>query len=96
MGAGGFRAAGFRGGFYRPGFGYRSGWGYRRGFPFAAAAVGVGLGYGLYGDWPYNSYDYGDPYYGYYDNSGYGGCYVAQQRVLTSYGWRIRSVDVCD
>jgi hypothetical protein len=36
----------------------------------------------------------GPAYYGGY--GGYGGCYVARQRVLTSYGWRIRSVDVCD
>jgi hypothetical protein len=47
---------------------------------------GFGLGY-------YGGY-YG--YVGYYGDGGYGGCYVARQRVMTRYGWRIRTVDVCE
>ena len=69
---------------------------HHRQFPFAAAAIGVGVGYGLYGS--YDDYDYGYPYaagYGYDDYYGNGGCYVVRQRVLTSYGWRLRPVQVC-
>ncbi len=58
------------------------------------------MGYGAYGY--YGDYDYGYPYdanYG-YDNGYYydgdGGCYIAQQRVLTPYGWRLRQVQVCN
>ena len=40
---------------------------------------------GYYGAYP-AAYD--DSYY--YGDGGYGGCYVARQRVLTRYGWRIR------
>ena len=41
-------------------------------------------------------YGYGYPYgYAGY-NGGYGGCYVARQRVMTPYGWRVRAVDVCE
>jgi hypothetical protein len=36
----------------------------------------------------YPDYAYND----YYDDSG---CYVVNRRVLTSYGWRIRPVQVC-
>src|SRR5258708_37945731 len=92
IGGGGFRSAaiaanGCHGGFHH---GFR-----RRGFPFAAAAVGLGLGYGLYG-----GYAYGYPYYaGYgYDDSYYdgdGGCYIVRQRGHTRYGWRVRPVQVC-
>jgi hypothetical protein len=68
--------------------------------------LGLGVGYGLYGGYGYNDYDYG--YYGaypaayddsyYYGDGGYGdgGCYVARQRVMTPYGWRIRPVQVCN
>jgi len=109
FGGGGFRAAalpvaaGFRGGNFA---GYRGGFhhGFRhRGFPIAAAAVvGAGLGYGLYGPYGYYS-GYDDPY-PYYANYGYdngyyygdGGCYVVQQRVLTPYGWIIQPVQVCN
>jgi hypothetical protein len=41
------------------------------------------------GYWDYPDYAYDDSYY---DN---GSCYVVQQRVHTSYGWRIRPVQVC-
>lgn len=108
---GGFRAAGppvaafrggsfavnsFRGSGFRPGFRHR-------GFPLAAAAVvGAGLGYGLYGPYGYYSgYDDGNPYYANdgYDNGYYygdGGCYVVQQRVMTPYGWSLQPVQVCN
>jgi hypothetical protein len=39
--------------------------------------------------WDYPNYTYDDSYY---DN---GGCYVVQRRVHTSYGWRVRPVQVC-
>jgi hypothetical protein len=94
FGGGGFRSAAIGGGGWHGGFRHR-------GFPFAAAAVGLGVGYGLYG-YGYNGYDYG--YYGAYpaayDDSYYygddGGCYVVRQRVMTRYGWRIRPVQVCN
>ena len=41
------------------------------------------------GYWDYPDYAYDDSYY---DN---GSCYVVQRRVHTSYGWRIRPVQVC-
>jgi hypothetical protein len=53
-------------------------------------------GFGGYYDgyWDYPDYAYDDSYY---DNGGYddGGCYVVQRRVHTSYGWRVRPVQVC-
>jgi hypothetical protein len=62
---------------------------------FAIGAIGVGLGYGLCGDYgPYRYYDdYDYPYYGYgdvscgYGDYGYGdgGCYIVQQRVNMPY-----------
>jgi hypothetical protein len=87
-------ARGFGGGGWHGG-----GWhgGYGRGFPFVGAAIGLGVGYGLYG---YNNYGYyggypaayGDPYY-------YGGddgeCYVVRRRVMTRHGWRLRPMQVC-
>ena len=106
IGGGGFRAAalpagGFRGGAFAANSfrgGFHPGFRHRR-FPFAAAAIGVGLGYGLYGPYGYyNDYDYGDPYYGSYDDSYYhgdSGCYIVRRSVLTPYGWRIRPVQVC-
>ncbi len=41
------------------------------------------------GYWDYPDYAYDDSYY---DN---GSCYVVQQRVHTSHGWRVRPVQVC-
>lgn len=102
IGGGGFRAAalpaaGFRGGgFAGPRFhgGYHRGFRYGR-FPFAATAIGLGLGYGYYGGY----YDYGYPYYGsdyadgyFYDDPG---CYIVRRSVRTPYGWRVRPVQVC-
>ena len=54
--------------------------------------VGVGP-FGYYDDY-YPYYDYPD--YAYDDSYyGDGGCYVVRQRVLTTYGWRVRPVQVC-
>ena len=83
---GSFAVNSFRGGIH-PGFRHH------HRFPIAAAAIGFGLGYGAY------DYGYGYPYYAGYDDGYYygdGGCYVVQQRVLTSYGWRVRPVQVCN
>jgi hypothetical protein len=85
---GSFAAAPFRGGFNQ---GFR----HHRRFPIAAAAVGFGLGLG----WPYGYYDYGYPYYddvAYNDYYGDSGCYLVRRPVLTSFGWRVRRVQVCD
>jgi len=101
MGGGGFRAAalpvaGFRGGSFAVNSfrgGIHPGFRHHHRFPIAAAAIGFGLGYGAY------DYGYGYPYYAGYDDGYYygdGGCYVVQQRVLTSYGWRVRPVQVCN
>jgi hypothetical protein len=93
-------AASARGGFVR---GVGGGW---RG-PAIGIGVGLGLGWGLglaggYGYPLDDSYDF--PYgYGEYAEYGpwayrnnYGGCYVARQRVRTSYGWRWRNLRACD
>jgi hypothetical protein len=80
-----FAAHGFGGRGFHHGF-------HRHGFPLAAFAAGVG--YGLY-----DPYDDGYGYSDYaYDDSAYddGGCYVVQRRMLTSYGWRFRPVQVCN
>lgn len=92
----GFRAAGWNGGWR--GGGWHGGWGWRghRGFPIAAAAIGAGLGFAAFGPWGYDPYyGYGD---GYYDSAWYGdgGCYIVRQRVWTSWGWRLRRVQICD
>jgi hypothetical protein len=53
--------------------------------------VGGFGGYGGY--WDYPDYAYDDSYY---DDGGYnGGCYIVQQRVHTSRGWRVRPIQVC-
>ena len=111
IGGGGFRAAGspvaaFRGGSFAVnsfrGGGFHHGFRHR-GFPIAAAAiVGAGVGYGLYGPYGYGyGYDDDYPYYANYgyDNGYYygdGGCYVVQQRVMTPYGWSLQPVQVCN
>jgi hypothetical protein len=85
----GFGGGGFHGGGWRGGYG---GWGY------GLAGFGPGYygGYYGYGYGPYGC-GYPDGYAGYYgDDGGYGGCYVARQRVMTPYGWRVRAVDVCE
>ncbi|MES5483639.1 hypothetical protein QMZ05_12845 [Bradyrhizobium sp. INPA03-11B] len=95
---GGWHGGGWHGGGWHGGGWHRRGWGY----PFAAAAIGFGLGYGAY-DY-YDGY-YGNPYYagyGYDDGYGYGygygdgGCYVVRRRMLTPYGWQVRPVQVCN
>ena len=51
---------------------------------------------------PYGYYDGYDPYYAYpdqvYYDGGYvePGCTVTRERVLTRYGWRYRTVQVCE
>ena len=51
--------------------------------------VGGGFVGPYYDYWDYPDYAYNDDYYG------NGSCYVVQRRVHTSYGWRIRPVQVC-
>jgi hypothetical protein len=87
-GFGGFHGGGFHGGGFHGG-----------GFRGAGFGLGLGLGlagaYGAYGyPYGYGSY-YGSPYAysDYYDD---GGCYLVRQRIWTSYGWRVRRVQVCD
>jgi hypothetical protein len=89
FGGGGFHGGGFHGGGFHGG-GFRG-----RGFGFGLGGFGLGygLGYGLYGPYGYDGYDY--PYYGY----GYpddGGCYVERRRIHTKKGWRIKRVEVCE
>jgi hypothetical protein len=83
---GGF-GGGFHGGFH--GGGFHGGGFHHHGFGFGPGfAIGFGLGapYGYYGYPPYDVYDDG------YD----GGCYLVRRRVLTHYGWRRRTVQVCN
>ena len=85
---GGFHGGGFHGGGFHGGFGgfHHHGFGFAPGF---ALGFGFGAPYGYYG---YPGYD---PYYA--DGDGYdGGCYLVRRRVLTHYGWRRRTVQVCD
>jgi hypothetical protein len=92
-GGGGFHGGfgGFHGGFG----GFRGGYGGWRGPGWSA--VGVGIGFGLAAPYAFGGYGYpyGYPYNysSYYD---YGGCYLARQRVMTRYGWRVRRIEVCD
>jgi hypothetical protein len=45
--------------------------------------------------WGVDGYDWG-PDYAYYDDYSYdNGCYIVNRRVHTSYGWRVRPVQVC-
>jgi hypothetical protein len=93
-GFGGFHGGGFHGGGFHGGGWRRAG--------FGALGFGVGLGLaapyaygGYYG--PGYGYGYGYPYSyagygGYYDE---GGCYLVNRRIWTSYGWRLRRVEVC-
>jgi hypothetical protein len=93
-GFGGFRGGGFHGGGFHGG-GFHGG-------GFRGAGIGLGLlGLGLAGAYGAYGYPYGyGGYYGspyaysdYYDD---GGCYLVRQRIWTSYGWRVRRVQVCD
>ena len=76
MRAGGFHAGGFHGGFHG---GFRHG-----GFRGFGPLVGVGVGLGLAGSYPYWGYP---AYYG-------DGC-LAPRRIWTPYGWRVRWVNIC-
>ena len=77
---GGFHG-GFHGGGFHPGFrgGFRG-----HGFRGFGPLVGVGVGLGLASSYPYWGYP---AYYG-------DGC-LAPRRIWTSYGWRVRWVNVC-
>lgn len=93
------RGGGFHGGGFHGGYGGWHGGGWRGGWGGPGwGAVGIGLGLGLAAPFYYGGYGY--PYYGYpYDYGsydGYGGCYLVRQRVMTSHGWRVRRVEVCD
>jgi hypothetical protein len=93
FGGGGFHGGGFHGGGFHGG-GFRGG-------GFRGAGIGLGLGLGLAGAYAAYGYPYGyggyyDAPYAYSDYSGDGGCYLVRRRVLTSYGWRVRRVQVCD
>lgn len=80
-------ARGFGGGFHGGGFhgGFHGG-GFHHGFGGAGLALGLGLAAAPL------AYGYGYPSYAYYD----GGCYLTPRRVWTPWGWRFRSVEVCD
>lgn len=105
FGGGGFRGRGVVGGSGWRGAGWRGddlGW---RGATYGALGVGLGLGlagvsYGSpYGDEDDYPYGYGEyAVYGpwvYRTNYG-SGCYLARSRVWTPYGWRLRTVQVCN
>ena len=49
-----------------------------------------GRGFGSFGSYAYDDYPY------YYGGDYEGGCHLAARRVLTRYGWRSGSVEVCD
>jgi hypothetical protein len=72
----------FAGGRMGRGFDHDRGFRHHRGF-----FVGDDFYAGDY--WDYPDYAYDDSYY---DN---GNCYIVQRRVHTSYGWRVRPVQVC-
>ena len=92
--AGGFRSGGIsHGGFHdRDGGGFHDHDAFRghRDRDFDHRFIGFGFyPYDYYDNYPYdNSYASGDSYY---DN----GCYLVRRRVHTSYGWRVRPVEVC-
>jgi hypothetical protein len=85
MGGAGFRTAAIGGPHFAPGFNHGF-HGFHHGFHRRVFFAGVGFA-PYYDDYPY----YDDTYY----DSGYGGCYLARQRVHTAYGWRLRTVQVC-
>ncbi|MBR0899674.1 hypothetical protein JQ616_32385 [Bradyrhizobium tropiciagri] len=73
--------------------GFHGGGGFHGGFYRGGFYRGYGWGFGpgfYFGPGYYGGY----PYYGYpYDG---GGCYLVRRRVHTRYGWRIRTLRVCD
>lgn len=81
---GGFHGGGFHGGGFHGGF-YRGGF-YR----------GPGFGFGYPGYYGYGPYGYGYGYPSIYRYEDLGGCRLANQRVRTSKGWRVRRVEVCE
>jgi hypothetical protein len=82
-------AHGFGGGFH----GFHGGGFHGGGFHHGFGGFGLGLGLGLAAAPLGYGYGYGYPSsYAYYD----GGCYLAPRRVWTPWGWRFRSVEVCD
>jgi len=92
---GGVHMGGMGGGWGHGGWGHGGHW-HGGGF-----WPGVAIGAGLAGAGYYGAYGYGYPYYDdpYYYGAGYGpegGCYLARQRVMTQWGWRIRRVEVCE
>ena len=85
MGGAAFRSAAIGGAHFAPGFhrGFRD---FHHGFHRRVFIAGVGFVGPYYDDY------YDDAYY---DNSS-GGCYLVRQRVSTPYGWRLRTVQVCE
>jgi hypothetical protein len=82
---GGFHGGGFHGGGFH---GFHGGGFHHHGF----GGVGLGLGLGLGLAAAPLAFSYGYPSYAYYG----GGCYLVPRRVWTPWGWRFRSVEVCD
>ncbi|QUS40650.1 hypothetical protein RPMA_18795 [Tardiphaga alba] len=70
------------GGFHRHGF--------YRGFG------GPGFGWGYPGYYGYGRYGYGFGYPSIYRYEDLGGCRLANQRIRTAKGWRVRRVEVCE
>lgn len=56
--------------------------------------TGFGWRPGYYGYGPYYGFGYGYPSIYRYEELG--GCRIANQRVRTAKGWRVRRVDVCE
>jgi hypothetical protein len=63
--------------------------------PSAASAKPFGWGGGWGGGWGYHHHHHFGPGFGIaYVGGGYDGCYVTR-RVLTPYGYRLRTVNIC-
>lgn len=81
-----------------PAYAWRGGWGPG----LAAGVIGGAIIGGAIASNPYPYGYYGGPgyYYGggpaYYDGGPYGPCYWQHQRFWDGYGWRVRSVRVCE
>jgi len=92
-GHGGFGGGGFHGGGFHGG-GWGGYHGFHRGYGFAP---GLALGLGLYAPYYYGGYPYYDYPYAGHDEDYYGGdCLIVHRRVHTRYGWRYRTVHVCE
>ena len=91
-GTGGFHGGGM-GGFHGGGMGGFHGGGFH-GFHHHGFGPGFVFGLGLGVPYYYGDY-YGD-YYPYYSEGGdEGQCYLVRRRVHTRYGWRLRTVQIC-